>query len=121
MLTVMRVGNLRRLLSQECGHQQLTLLLLLCLWPCQDIGESETHELEALFRPLLEELLQAVLAQADLSSQGIQLEGLDLNQLVRCTQHTQSCCSNALQLFQAGHCLSTGWALSSAKACLHGV
>jgi hypothetical protein len=60
-----------------------------CLWPPQDIGESETHELEALYRPLLDELLRAVLSEADLSSQGVQLEGLDLKQLVRCPQHTQ--------------------------------
>lgn len=49
----------------------------------QDIGEAETHELEGLYKPLLGGLLEAVLSHADLSSQGIQLEGLDLQQLVR--------------------------------------
>jgi hypothetical protein len=58
----------------------------------QDIGEAETHELEGLYKPLLGGLLEAVLSHADLSSQGIQLEGLDLTQLVRgrgwCTAHS---------------------------------
>lgn len=62
----------------------------------QDIGEAETHELEGLYKPLLGGLLEAVLSHADLSSQGIQLEGLNLQQLVRqagrhwCTAHKQS-------------------------------
>lgn len=47
----------------------------------KDIGEAETHELEGLYKPLLGGLLEAVLSHADLSSQGIQLEGLDLTQL----------------------------------------
>lgn len=49
----------------------------------QDIGEAETHELEGLYKPLLGGLLEAVLSHADLSSQGIQLAGLNLQQLVR--------------------------------------
>jgi hypothetical protein len=123
----MKVCNLRGLCPKSAG-KAADVAFAACLCPCQDIGESETHELEALYRPLLDELLQAVLSKADLSSQGVQLEGLDLKQLVRCTQHTQywlawqhACCSTVIQLLHAGHRLSTGWALWSAKACLHGM
>jgi len=49
----------------------------------QDIGERETHELDALYSPLLQGLVGSVLAGIDLSSQGIQLEGVDLKHLVR--------------------------------------
>lgn len=49
----------------------------------QDIGERETHEVDALYSPLLQGLVGSVLADIDLSSQGIQLEGVDLKHLVR--------------------------------------
>jgi hypothetical protein len=59
--------------------------------PClQDIGESETHELDGLYKPLLQGLLAAVLTQADLSNQGVPQEGLDLKQLVS-TMDKQQC------------------------------
>lgn len=63
----------------------------MCVCVLQDIGESETHELEALYKPLLQGLLEAVLANADLSSQGTQPEGLDLKQLVRWHAAVQVC------------------------------
>lgn len=66
----------------------------------QDIGESETHELEGLYKPLLGGLLEAVLARADLSSQGGQLEGLDLKQLV-----------------SSEHCMRGGCRAHSTPAC----
>jgi hypothetical protein len=48
----------------------------------QDIGESETHELDGMYKPLLQGLLAAVLTKADLTNQGVPQEGLDLKQLV---------------------------------------
>lgn len=51
--------------------------------PCQDIGDAETDELGSLFSPLLQECVGALLADVDLSSQQVALEGVDLKQLVR--------------------------------------